>query len=62
VSRFGRGVPMPGRFAPLAQFNAEAARGIAHTREYIEAMAALQAEFDQWQRAAYPLRSPTEGR
>jgi len=53
---------MPGRFAPLAQFNAEAARGIAHTREYIEAMAALQAEFDQWQRAAYPLRSPTEGR
>lgn len=40
--------PMPSRFEVLAVYNAERARGIVHTAEWDDRMAALQAEFDQW--------------
>ena len=41
---------IPEKFWELADYNAERARGIAHTPEWDERMAALQAEFDEWQR------------
>jgi hypothetical protein len=40
--------PMPGPFEALAQYNSERARGLLHTPEWDERMAALQAEFDRW--------------
>ena len=42
---------MPEKFWELADYNAERGRGIAHTPEWDERMAALQAEFDQWRRS-----------
>ena len=42
--------PMPDRFYPLATYNAEVSRGVIHTDEYRERMAALQSDFDEWQR------------
>ena len=45
---------MPGKFVPLANYNAEAWRGIAHTQEYEAQMAQLQREFDEWQAALPP--------
>lgn len=44
----GRCEPMPDRFNVLARYNAEQYRGIAHTPEYAEKMAELQAEFNEW--------------
>jgi hypothetical protein len=38
---------MPQKFEALAAYNAERARGIAHTAEWDAKMAALQAEYDQ---------------
>jgi hypothetical protein len=42
------------KFSALAMFNAEKARGIMHTREYIERMRVMQDEYDKklsaWQR------------
>jgi hypothetical protein len=43
-----RPVPMPARFEALAVYNAERARGIAHTAEWDARMAALQADFSEW--------------
>ena len=40
---------MTGKFEVLAVYNAEVARGIAHTPEWDADMAELQAEFDRWQ-------------
>ena len=40
---------MPDKFHALAVYNSERARGIVHTAEWDGRMAALQAEFDQWQ-------------
>jgi hypothetical protein len=40
---------MPDKFHALATYNSEVARGIVHTAEWDDRMAALQAEFDQWQ-------------
>jgi hypothetical protein len=34
------------KFEALAVYNAECARGVVHTAEYDQRMAALQAEFD----------------
>jgi hypothetical protein len=42
--------PMPEEYAPLAVYNAERGRGIAHTPEYAAEMAALKERFDQWYR------------
>ena len=44
--------PMPGKFEPLAAYNAEVARGIVHTAEWDARMGRLQEEFWQWQRAS----------
>lgn len=43
AARSGR---MDPRFAPLATYNAERARGILHTPEWRAEMATLQAEWD----------------
>jgi hypothetical protein len=44
--------PTPCRFDALATYNSEVARGVVHTAEYRAKMAALTAEFVEWQRAA----------
>lgn len=46
-----RGEPMPFKFEALAMYNAERARGIVHTAEWDAKMAALQQEFNDWERA-----------
>ncbi len=48
---------MPGPFHALARYNGERARGLVHTPEWDERMAALQAEFDEW---ASNVRLPDE--
>jgi hypothetical protein len=39
---------MPEDFEPLAVYNAERGRGIAHTPEYDAEMAALQERYNKW--------------
>jgi hypothetical protein len=39
---------MPGKFHPLATYNAECQRGIVHTPAWDAQMAELQREFDGW--------------
>ena len=39
---------MPYEFEALARFNAERARGILHTPEWIEEMAIQQERFNRW--------------
>ena len=47
---------MPPKFERLAQYNAERARGIAHTPEYDAEMAELQREFNELRTATIPIR------
>lgn len=39
---------MPARFEALAAYNARVSQGVVHQPAYVERMAALQAEFDEW--------------
>jgi hypothetical protein len=48
------GPPMPAKFEELARYNAQRMDGLVHTTEHKLRMAALQDEFNEWRKKAYP--------